>query len=462
MTKDASIFRLELPPCQKNKNWLAVIMFRCKIEMPQQHFYFFQNKNMFDHQSGSDSSSSAAGQGTSYIRTMEKDLESPAVSFPQPANKVEIPRPSENHPAEPQTPPAPSPQTPVPAPVMDSSSPFSKTYFEKEGLAAPAAPLPPKNAAANIPLGSPLQPLAEKTAIAPQKSVPAASRHPLRKIIISFVSVVAVLLLMAGGYLYWKSRSSAQPAAAPAPTQQNVAPQPSPEPVQINPLSAKYSTQNPNYFTVDADTATPDSIHAALASTAAEIGQSGLTSPIEFVVTDSNNNPIAFHIFCALAKINLPPALLSALGDNFSLYFYSDAGTVRLGLAVDSKDKAVTALQMKAIESKAMTILSPILLTDVASVQPSVFKDSTYNGFSIRYVNLDPNTPLSIDYTLNDKTLFIGTSKSTLRAILDKASQNNPPAAQTSTSTSPAADTNSTPVPDATANTAAPANAPGN
>jgi len=412
---------------------------------------------MFTKQSGTDSFVPDPQQHNQHIRTMKGDLESPAnIPFPPPASKIDLPTPPENRDAQPKAMPDPPPQASAAAPAMDSSSPFSKTYFDKEESATAASPPVPKNTAINVPMDSPLQPSSEKTTTLPQKSVPVASRHTLRKIILVFISVVVLLLLAAAGYLYWKIRSSAQPAPPSVPAQQNA----TPAPVQVNPLSEKYSTQNPNYFPLDADTATPESIQSSLTSTAAEIEQSGLTSPIEFVVTDSNNNPIAFHIFCALAKITMPPALLSALGDNFSLFFYSDAGTVRLSVSVDSKDKTVTALQMKAIESKATAILSPILLASSVNTQPLAFKDSSYDGFSIRYVNLDQSSPLSIDYTLNDKTLFIGTSKNTLRAILDKVSQNSPSVpAQSPATTDTGASTNST-VPAATAaNTPPPANA---
>jgi len=331
------------------------------------------------------------------------------------------------------------PQNPLPA--IDSSSPFSKTYFEENIPATSSDALP----STNIPTTAETPPLSSysETSPAPQSINAQPSSGGGKRVLLSVVSVLILCSVIAGGYFYWKTRSSQQ--IAQAPPQPIVTPQEPPqEPVQINPLSEKYSSQNPNYLSIDAAAATPESIRILLKTTADEVGQSGLTVPIEFTVTDTNNNPVAFHIFCALAKIDLPANLLSALKDTFSLYVFSDASNVRVGLSVDLKNKTTATAEIKALENKLPVILSPLLLEDGATPQSPAFKDGSYTGLPIRYMNLDQSSTLSIDYTVNETAFIIGTSKDTLRAILDKAAQNGSSTQTQPSSSAPASDNAST------------------
>jgi len=384
---------------------------------------------MFTNKTSADSSASESQQVNPYLRTMQGDLASASnTSTAQPAEKLDAPRPDDNHDNRPvQALPSadslsPSQNQP---PVIDSSSPFSKTYFQEEAATSIAGPSPLKN------IPAPAEPTAHA-----QEPITQSSRS-VAKLITIFISIVILCSLVAGGYFYWKTRSPQPIAGSPTP-QSHPLPSDSIPPVKVNPLAEKYSSQNPNYLSVDTNTATPESIRKQLSDTASEISQSGLTVPVEFVVTDSNNNPVVFHIFCALAKIDLPPTLLSALGDTFSLYIYSDAGNMRLGLSVDSKGKATTAARMKVLESKLSTLFS-LLFLDNPVEQPVAFKDGTYNGSAVRYVNLNQAANISVDYTIDDTSLLLGTSKNTLRAMLDKFSSptNAPPPTSASLSAPP-------------------------
>jgi hypothetical protein len=115
---------------------------------------------------------------------------------------------------------------------------------------------------------------------------------------------------------------------------------------------------------------------------------------------------------------------MSSLADNFSLYIYNDQGNIRLGLAVDSKNDVSTKARMFNEEPNLVSEISPLFLdTSFTAPKAVSFNSSNYANTQIYYLNLATmqNQPLSIDYTIFNKKLIIGTSKMTLRSILDKA-----------------------------------------
>ncbi|HDH07711.1 MAG TPA: hypothetical protein ENG89_01690, partial [Candidatus Moranbacteria bacterium] len=73
------------------------------------------------------------------------------------------------------------------------------------------------------------------------------------KILILVLSVVIILVFVAGGYYFWTTRSSVGPVAQPQP------PEPPEEPV-IDVPSERFSTENPNYLNVEVENVAADDI----------------------------------------------------------------------------------------------------------------------------------------------------------------------------------------------------------
>ncbi|MCX6765415.1 MAG: hypothetical protein NT136_00350 [Candidatus Moranbacteria bacterium] len=236
-----------------------------------------------------------------------------------------------------------------------------------------------------------------------------------KKILLVSALIISFLALAAGGYYFWLTRN----ASAPAPTPEAVIPSPAEEPIAVEKIEEKFSAEKPNYLSIDTEIATPETLKQTLAQTASEIKKSETTSPIEFIITDSNNNPIVFHIFAVLSGLKLSP-VLSNLGEEFSLFFYPDSENVRIGIAADLKDKGRATAAMKNQEKTLINDLSFLFLDAVPQEKDKLFQSSTYKDFSIRYANLNPEESLSIDYAVTADQLVIGTSKNTIRAILDK------------------------------------------
>jgi hypothetical protein len=246
--------------------------------------------------------------------------------------------------------------------------------------------------------------------------------------------ITAIILVVAafafGGYYFWNTRVSNNQAsiteesevasnqALPSETASEIVTEP---PTEITP--SQFSQSNPNYLPIDIGTATADSISKLFIEKASEVKDSGSITPVEFIVTDTNNDPVSFSAFNYISGMKLPVNILTSLGDKFSLYFFNDNGNMRMGMATEMKDKDKVTSGMQNEESSLVADLSPLFMGMAIKDTDKIFKNSTYNNFSIRYNNLDDQNLTSLDYNITDKYLVIGTSKQTLRSMLDKISE---------------------------------------
>ena len=148
------------------------------------------------------------------------------------------------------------------------------------------------------------------------------------------------------------------------------------------------------------------------------------TAPYEFIVVDNNNNPIAFPIFATAAKLNLSPDLLSSLGENFSLFIYNDNGNERLGFSADIAKAAIFNTEIQKQEKTLPNDISLLFLDSTPTIPTAaLFKDGSYGSFKTRYLNLNDQQTLSVDYVITNNKFVLGTSKGTEHAMLDKISQ---------------------------------------
>lgn len=189
----------------------------------------------------------------------------------------------------------------------------------------------------------------------------------------------------------------------------------------VESVEQMYSTKLPNYFSFNVESPTSaDEIAMELDTIATNIQDQDITEPLSFIVTDSNNNPVSFHIFAMSAGITLSQDVLSALEEDFEIYAYSDTiNGVRFGFVIDAKNASTLQTALLANEATLPMAFDIILNGMGTSATDVVFNDSTYNTHPIRYFNLDATESYSVDYTINDLRWLIGSSKNTMRAIID-------------------------------------------
>lgn len=183
-----------------------------------------------------------------------------------------------------------------------------------------------------------------------------------------------------------------------------------------------FALDKPNYLSMDTETVSPEAAKKVFSEAAAKMQAANVTQPVEFLITDTNNNPVAFSRFAYLMQFGLSTDLLALLDERFSVFAYIDNGHLRLGLSLTMKDQVAVAAQIAKEESSLPSSFRPLILLDgsVASVSSSsVFRSGSYNSEAVRFTNIDAKQGLSFDYCVRGNSWFIGTSKDTLRAVLD-------------------------------------------
>ena len=258
-----------------------------------------------------------------------------------------------------------------------------------------------------------------------QKTAMPASSGSSKKIIFVFLGLVSLVALAGGGYYLWSTRYS-QPPVEPV-AEIPVEPVQPEIPVNVQPEIPvrKYSEDKPNYLVIGSvSSQTAETVKSILAKTAGEIMAEGETLPVELVASDETNGQIPFATFAAAAGFKFTPEFMANFTGGFSLFVYNDGGQVRLGLAVQVKPDKIAKDAMAAAVKKNEKVLADNLATLFldASYQlgANEFKDGKYGDLAIRYLNLNPAMNLSIDYAFSGNQWVIGTSKNSVRAILDK------------------------------------------
>lgn len=247
------------------------------------------------------------------------------------------------------------------------------------------------------------------------------SSHPIAKRrfpLVAGIGTAILFVLMAGtGYLFFGSGGKSPESGDFSADVIGQAPE---MPEDATRKAAPFSEDSPNYLSFDTETVSPSDIRKTLFQAADRIKEAGISGPIEFLVTDQNNNPLAFSRFAFLLKLDMDSDLLALVDESFSLYEYDDTGSVRLGLMLTFIDAPAAAVLIEKIESQLPYAFRALILEpDVAVGKKIPFRSTNYNRFPVRFANIDSARNVSLDYSLDNGRLFIGMSKNTLRAILD-------------------------------------------
>ncbi len=232
------------------------------------------------------------------------------------------------------------------------------------------------------------------------------------------IAIAVVCVVLGGGvwYFFFNQEKSASEPVVPV----DVIEKSSETNTNLPPKQAPFSLDNPNYLSFNTETVSSLDIRKTLSETAERIKTADIDVPVEFFVTDQNNNPLAFSRFAFLLDLNLDADLLALTQETFSLYVYNDDGRVRFGLALRFKTmEAATDLLTKTETDMPYALRALILEPGVTVAKKSMFRSASYNRFAVRFSNIDVNQNISLDYALDNNRLFLGTSKNTLRVLLD-------------------------------------------
>jgi hypothetical protein len=118
--------------------------------------------------------------------------------------------------------------------------------------------------------------------------------------------------------------------------------------------------------------------------------------------------------------LKLPQNVVSTTEEKFSLFLFNDQGKSRVGLRISLKDGKIAPELLKKAEIDFPVVFQNLFLESKVVLQKKyLYKESSYNGIKIRYVNISEPEMLSVDYSVDGNSWFVGTSKNSLRALLD-------------------------------------------
>ncbi|MFA4817752.1 MAG: hypothetical protein WC608_03490 [Parcubacteria group bacterium] len=277
------------------------------------------------------------------------------------------------------------------------------------------APQPEKVAAPqNLPISNNEKPIFDS-----EKNSAKDKQHPhhinFSKVFAGVIAVLIIAIIAGTGYYFWITRQGTPEVVVTPPITE---PEPIPEPI------AKFSIDAPNVLTIDMAAATSATIKELLQNTAKDVAQEKASLPIEFIVTGTDGKPVIFKDFTKILGITFSPALTANLSDAFSLFIYNDNAVTRGGIAIESKDpiklKGLLTLEEKTLVKSIAESIVPAFLASNPAFTAKAFTDSDHKGTAIRYINITSPEDWSVDYAIYQNKLVIGTTKMTLRAIVDK------------------------------------------
>lgn len=244
-------------------------------------------------------------------------------------------------------------------------------------------------------------------------SMPSSNRN----IILTLIVILTISIIGLSGYYFWLTRTSSTPAPV---VLEPVIETPVQEPVNIVSPLEKYSAEKPNYLVVNMENISAAEIKTALSNAANDLKDSSAQSIYEFMVVDTNNNPVSLPVFATSAELALSQKIITALGNDFTLFVYNDNGSIRVCFSATMQDKESLIKEMALQEKTLSQDVAFMFLDSTPEIIPGTFKDGFYNNYKTRYFNMNAQATFSIDYVVTDSKLIISTSKNTLRAVIDK------------------------------------------
>lgn len=186
-------------------------------------------------------------------------------------------------------------------------------------------------------------------------------------------------------------------------------------------MQSEFSLDSPNYLPLNVETVSAEDIQTRIQKIGETLKNAGITKPVEFFVTDQSNTPIAFSRFALLSGMKFPDEVISLTDETFSLFVYEDQGMTRVGLRISLQKNDAPAAVFKKNESVfPFAMQSMFFKKNIPPLKKSLFKEGSYRGIPVRYSNIPGVDALSIDYAVLDGEWYIGTSKDTVRGMLDQ------------------------------------------
>jgi len=190
------------------------------------------------------------------------------------------------------------------------------------------------------------------------------------------------------------------------------------EPSKVNDVAP--ISENVKTVSINSATATVSDIKAKLQEIADTMINSQVTSPVEVIFKDSvSGQNVDFPTFASRFQLVIPSSLNNQLEGSYKVFIYIDKGIPRIGLTLKVKEQLATKNAMSSEEGNLIRDFKNLFWISNYQDNVNAFSTGNYNGREVRYKNLNSPEELSLDYSVFNNQLGIGTTKMTLRSIVD-------------------------------------------
>jgi len=386
------------------------------------------------------------------IRTMQDDLkkhtfqdELPPSPAPSAQAPTAPPAPKETIKKELEQAPQPEPEPKIIQKIISRTLPEPPPYLPSEPAPAPQG-LPTKNQ----PIETPTPKIEPKIIYKEFQKAKLPVKQPKRiKFALIFGVSAAVVILGISGFIYYRFWGAPKPLCPEGQINASCScgGQTKTSGFCCNGLLSEYDcffTKSPGplietinlAMNINAQGASSDKILSDIVNAS----QSILNETARIVALKMSDSPKKYATLDDLIRIFgiTLPENLKANTQSFNLLVYIKPGNtssptdptkeIRLVLVLSQKDSSPAGQTMSVWETTMLNDMKPLILGGPSASATANFVSTNYNGGFFRYKNL-PTKTATINYTIYQNLVIIGTSKNSVFYVYDSANINNPGAA---------------------------------
>lgn len=239
---------------------------------------------------------------------------------------------------------------------------------------------------------------------------------PKNRTIYALLAVFVLLCVGAGGAYYWIVRQNSDQSEYVIEDDGKATGEDLEETI-----SADYTTTAINTLLINND---GSDITSVINEAVASVGELFQGDVFQFVFAKKNNptSPLTMQEVMSLMHIQFSQDITNQMNDGVTWFLYNDVDGVKSGFSAKVLNVEVAKNLFKDEEPMLSQEVQNIFIRSITPVS-TAFSDSLHRNYAIRYLNIDSLQSQSVDYTFRGDSLILGTSKMTIRAMLDKLDQ---------------------------------------
>lgn len=240
-----------------------------------------------------------------------------------------------------------------------------------------------------------------------------------KRVFVAFLLIIIIGALLGGGYYYWQKRSqitSENLLVSGTPNEQSQQ--------QAEPEVFSYEFERPNPIIIGSENSVSalQELSVIIEDWVEYDDKDGV---LEFFFVDGAGEFEAISAEALMKELGVQidgEEFTMQLGEAGRIFLHKKGEDIRIILSLEVRDRDAALALMQREGMDLVTSFQPVFMQKAPNTSTQeAFGESVHRDkYTIRYFNIDEQEKYSVDYTFRRNTLFIGMSKESLRATLDK------------------------------------------